>query len=79
MGGGVLVYPLRLELRIDGVGGRNVIQLHYEYIFCLAVKKIHKNPLIFYYFLLPFCKRLWYTYSKLKKNFSAQRRFLKER
>ena len=28
-----LVYPLRLELRIDGVGGRNVIQLHYEYVF----------------------------------------------
>ena len=27
-----LVYPLRFELRIDGVGGRNVIQLHYEYV-----------------------------------------------
>ena len=29
--GGVLVYPLGFEPRLDGVGGRNVIQLHYEY------------------------------------------------
>lgn len=27
-----LVYPLGLEPRLDGVGGHNVIQLHYEYI-----------------------------------------------
>ena len=31
--GGVLVYPLGLEPKLDGVGGRNVIQLHYEYVF----------------------------------------------
>ena len=29
---GVLVYPLGFEPRLDGVGGRNVIQLHYEYL-----------------------------------------------
>ena len=28
----LLVYPLGFEPRLDGVGGRNVIQLHYEYI-----------------------------------------------
>ena len=27
-----MVYPLGFEPRIDGVGGRNVIQLHYEYV-----------------------------------------------
>ncbi len=27
-----LVYPPGLEPGLDGVGGRNVIQLHYEYI-----------------------------------------------
>ena len=26
-----LVYPLGIEPRVDGVGGRYVIQLHYEY------------------------------------------------
>ncbi len=31
--GGFLVYPLGFEPRLDGVGGRNVIQLHYEYVF----------------------------------------------
>lgn len=30
-GGLFLVYPLGLEPKLDGVGGRNVIQLHYEY------------------------------------------------
>ncbi len=30
-GGDFLVYPLGFEPRLDGVGGRNVIQLHYEY------------------------------------------------
>ena len=30
---GRLVYPLGFEPRLDGVGGRNVIQLHYEYVF----------------------------------------------
>ena len=28
-----LVYPLGFEPKLDGVGGRNVIQLHYEYVF----------------------------------------------
>ena len=36
---GVLVYPLGLEPKLDGVGGRNVIQLHYEYVFSFAYKK----------------------------------------
>lgn len=27
-----LVYPLGLEPKLDGVGGRNVIQLHYGYV-----------------------------------------------
>ena len=27
------MYPLGLEPKLDGVGGRNVIQLHYEYVF----------------------------------------------
>ena len=30
---GALVYPLGFEPKLDGVGGRNVIQLHYEYVF----------------------------------------------
>ncbi len=29
-----LVYPPGFEPGLDGVGGRNVIQLHYEYDFC---------------------------------------------
>lgn len=32
------MYPLGLEPRLDGVGGRNVIQLHYEYILYKIVK-----------------------------------------
>ena len=92
-----MVYPLGLEPKLDGVGGRNVIQLHYEYLFivlflnpglALRQKKLDfsttlverifiqlhyeyelffiflKNVSIFYYFLLPFCKRLWYNISK---------------
>ena len=31
--GGALVYPLGFEPKLDGVGGRNVIQLHYEYVY----------------------------------------------
>ena len=27
-----LVYPLGFEPKLDGVGGRYVIQLHYEYV-----------------------------------------------
>ena len=57
--GGVLVYPLGFEPKLDGVGGRNVIQLHYEYVFSFQAISI------FYYFLLSFCKHLWYTISKL--------------
>ena len=58
-----LVYPLGFEPRLDGVGGRNVIQLHYEYEYFFS------KALIFYYFLLPFCKRLWYNIFKLTKKF----------
>ena len=29
-----LVYPSGFEPEVDGVGGRNVIQLHYEYVWC---------------------------------------------
>ena len=36
---GCLVYPLGLEPKLDGVGGRNVIQLHYGYVFCLREPK----------------------------------------
>ena len=30
-----MVYPLGFEPRLDGVGGRNVIQLHYEYVYSI--------------------------------------------
>ena len=29
------MYPLGFEPRLDGVGGRNVIQLHYEYVYSI--------------------------------------------
>ena len=39
-----------------------------------------KNAIIFYYFLLSFCKRLCYTISKFRKNFSrTPSGFVKER
>ena len=37
--GGFLVYPLGLEPKLDGVGGRNVIQLHYEYVYFFAMNR----------------------------------------
>ncbi len=82
-----LVYPLGLEPKLDGVGGRNVIQLHYEYIFyslepqgfafsCTTNTTFFifflcsfQKAYLFYYFLLPFCKRLWYTIFKFKEFF----------
>lgn len=60
---GVLVYPLGLEPRLDGVGGRNVIQLHYEYV---SVFSFFLKVTLFYYFLLPFCKHLCYTIFKIR-------------
>ena len=47
----------------NAVGGHDFIQLDYR-------RKNYLNFLpIFYYFLLPFCKRLWYTYAKFYKIF----------
>ena len=53
------MYPLGLEPRLDGVGGRNVIQLHYEYILYKIVKiRISVYPtgciLGCMFFILPF-------------------------
>ena len=66
---GVLVYPLGLEPKLDSVGGCNVIQLHYEYVCFFLISTFFSKALIFYYFLLPFCKRLCYNIFKLKKFF----------
>ena len=60
---GVLVYPLGLEPRLDSVGGCNVIQLHYGYVSLSS--NYFQKALIFYYFLLSFCKRLCYNIFKL--------------
>ena len=44
------MYPLGLEPKLDGVGGRNVIQLHYEYVRLLdflslsITKRLKKKP-----------------------------------
>ncbi len=56
-----MVYPLGLEPKLDGVGGRNVIQLHYEYVlifiqhFCINI--IFKLKI---YLLELFCRKIQY-------------------
>ena len=52
--GGALVYPLGFEPKLDGVGGRNVIQLHYEYVFFLLFLKSNYILLFFASFLQAF-------------------------
>ena len=61
-----LVYPLGFEPRLDGVGGRNVIQLHYEYVFVYAT--------ILLVFLL-FCKRFHALFFPFYENFSLKNTF----
>ena len=45
-----LVYPLGFEPRLDGVGGRNVIQLHYEYVFYRKYGLFSKSNYILLFF-----------------------------
>ena len=59
-----MVYPLGLEPRLDGVGGRNVIQLHYEYVF--------EN--LYSYFTI-FCLLFASVYAIIKENFKKNFRF----
>ena len=47
----------------EGVGGPCFIQLDYECVF------FFQKAYIFYYFSLPFCKRLWYNIFKFPKKF----------
>ena len=47
--GGVLVYPLGFEPKLDGVGGRYVIQLHYEYL-CYFLRTFFKSDYILLFF-----------------------------
>ena len=62
---GVLVYPLGLEPKLDGVGGRNVIQLHYEYAFASFRKQ--------YYFTIfsPLFQAFHARYSSIFKKLSC--------
>ena len=52
--GGALVYPLGFEPKLDGVGGRNVIQLHYEYVFLIRFFQSYYILLFFACFLQAF-------------------------
>ena len=39
-----MVYPLGFEPKLDGVGGRNVIQLHYGYlIYSRAPERVFRS------------------------------------
>ena len=57
--------PSEARTHNEGVGGPCFIQLDYRCVFTFFLKV----P-IFYYFLLSFCKRLWYNISKFRKKFS---------
>ena len=66
------MYPLGFEPRLDGVGGRNVIQLHYEYVFSLVYLANIINFACYDDFSIllvsvAFCKRLQLSFPILSK------------
>ena len=66
------MYPLRLELRLDGVGGRYVIQLHYEYeikIIEMENRCFFKKHIYFTIFCFHFASVYGIIFANSRKNF----------